>query len=483
MIRRSSVFFGFLIGFSLIFQSCEERKNDEIEKKTVEKTFSFDLDQIKKRGKLIALTENSSTNYFIYRGEPMGYEYDILRAFAKDLGVTLEIKLVPHFDSIFNMLNSGQGDIIACNLTVTKERSRLIDFSNPYLETKQVLIQRKPDNWNSLNQSKRITALIKSPTELAGKTVHVRNNTSYYSRLQSLSEEIGSDIDIQELPGEEDTEESIKKVAEGEIDYTIADKNIALLNQAYYTNLNCDVEVSVSQKISWGVRKSSPELLNAVNDWFGDIKNVPFLAISERKYFKKFKQQNIRVKSDFSSFTNGQISVYDSDIKLHSKRYNFDWRFVSSLIFQESRFDPLAKSWAGAYGLMQIMPQVGEQYGITEDTTIEAQIEVGIKLLRKLDNFWVKFIPDTTTRTKFVLASYNAGLGHVIDARKLTTKYGGDQNTWEGNVEKYMKLKSTPEYYKDPIVKHGYVRGSSVAYYVRHIMGRYHEYQLLLPES
>ncbi|MDQ3047102.1 MAG: transporter substrate-binding domain-containing protein, partial [Bacteroidota bacterium] len=198
---------------------------------------AFDLTEIKQRGKLIALTDNSSTSFYIYKGDSMGYEYDQLRAFANEIGVELQMVVAKNMDSIFNQLNNGEVDIVAANLTVTQERMEIVDFTDPLMLIPQVLIQRKPEGWEKMTKDELQASLIRNTTDLSGKSIVVRKGSSFYSRLKNLEEEIGEPIHVIEAPGDIETEELIAKVAKGEIDFTIADENVALSNQTYYSNI------------------------------------------------------------------------------------------------------------------------------------------------------------------------------------------------------------------------------------------------------
>ncbi len=438
---------------------------------------SHDLSAIKRRGKLVALTDNSSTSFYIYKGDSLGYEYEQLLAFAKSIGVRLEMVVAKNMDTIFDQLNSGEVDIIAANLTVTQERSALVTFSDPLMFVPQVLVQRKPEGWENLSGAELDEKLIRNTVDLSGNYVVVRKGSSFYSRLQSLSEEIGEKINIIEAPGEVDTEQLISMVANGQISHTIADENVALNNQTYYANIDVATHISFPQKISWAVSKDSPDLCKALNSWLRDRKKSEENDLLYTKYFKKKKFTNTGVIK-YASISNGVISEYDDLIKLYSKKINWDWKLLASLIYQESHFSPTARSWAGANGFMQLIPSTAKHYGLdTIDATAEQSLMAGTSFIVDLDRYWSQYITDKNERIKFVLASYNAGLGHVIDARNLADKYGKKKNVWDNNVGNMLLQKSNPMIYNDPIVKCGYCRGQEPYLYVKEILSRYKQYQ------
>lgn len=438
----------------------------------------YDFDKIKKRGKLVVLTDNNSTGYFVYRGEPMGFEYELLNSFSKQNGLELQVEIAKDMNAIFEQLNNGHIDLIAANLTVTKERCEKVDFTDPLLYTKQVLIQRKPEGYDKMPYAKIEKELIRNISNLIGKKVYVRKGSSFYSRLLSLSEEIGGKIDVVEVSGDNDTEALIMKVANGEIDYTIADENVALINQTYYPNIDVKTAISLPQRIAWAVRKTSPMLLNELNTWIKNKINSPEYLIVFNKYYKNTKAAGKRIESEYFSSTGNRISVYDEIIKRHSKKIGWDWRLIASLVCQESRFDPAAQSWTGAYGLMQIIPATSMRYGIDSiSATPEQSLDVGTSYLRRIENYWKDYIKDEAERIKFVLASYNVGLGHVIDARTLTIKYNRKPNLWDNHVAYFLLQKSKPSFYNDPVVKFGYCRGQEPCNYVKEILNRYGHYK------
>jgi len=435
-----------------------------------------DLDDIRERDTLRAIMTYSSTSYFLYRGQPMGYEYELLTRLADHLDLELEVIIADNMDKMFSMLNSGEGDIIAHGMTITQERRDRVNFTLNHTITHQALVQRKPDNWRQMKLHNIDKMLINDAIELIGKPVHVRENSSYYQRLQNLQEEIGGDIDIKTVSGELTTEDLIRKVANDEIKYTVADYNIASINKTYYPILDIDVPVSFSQKIAWAVRKNSPEFLKEVNSWIAAMKQKTAYYVIYNKYFKNTKAYKRRVKSELYSMESGKISKYDPIIKKYADSIGWDWRLLSSMIYQESEFDPKARSWVGAKGLMQMMPRTAEELGYSSLSNPKTSIEAGVKYIRKLESSWQE-IPDERERQKFVMASYNVGPNHVADARRLTKKYEGDPNKWHDEVDKYLLKLASKKYYSQDVVNYGYCRGSEPYEYVREIFERFEHYK------
>jgi membrane-bound lytic murein transglycosylase F len=272
-------------GFLSLFSKCSNG-NSESEEAGSAIIVERDLSDITKDGKLKALTIYSATSYFLYRGEPMGFEYEMLERFAKHLNLELQITVSTDLDSLTHMLNSGEVDLIAHGLTVTTDRMEEIAFTDHLYLVRQVLVQKKPKNWRNISWSRMQDGLIKDPIELIGDTVSVRKNSSYIKRLENLSLEIGGQIFIDTLPGSLSTDEIIKMVDEGKIKYTIADDNIAAINASYYPSLDVSVPISFSQRIAWAMRYDSPELLQAANDWITTQKKGSDYHVIYNRYFK-----------------------------------------------------------------------------------------------------------------------------------------------------------------------------------------------------
>lgn len=482
------LFLGLFLSVSFLVGSCRQNNNETKEKEITSANqlpdpIDFDLDKIKQRDTLIAIVDNSSTGYFIYKGQPMGYEYELLNLLAKELDVKLKLVITKNIDEAFVMLNKGEGDIVAHNLTITKSRKEQVEFTIPHYQTRQVLVQRKPDNWRKMKVHQIEETLIRNPIDLIGKEIYVRKGSSYFTRLENLSEEIGGDILVVEGFADVETEALIKKVASGEIDYTVADDDVAKVNKTYYSNIDIKTAISFPQRIAWAVRKNNPELLKGVNNWISGMQKKTAYYVIYNKYFKSPKASYLRATSSYSSLTGENISPYDATIKKAADRIDWDWRLLASQIYQESKFNPHAESWAGAVGLMQLLPATAEMYGASDLNNPVQSINAGVKYLEWLDKMWAKKVVDPKERIKFILASFNVGQGHVLDARRLATKYGKDPQKWEGNVEEFILKKSQSEFYLDPVVKSGYCRGEEPVKYVREIISRYDKYKQLIKEE
>ncbi|MCB0761519.1 MAG: transporter substrate-binding domain-containing protein [Flavobacteriales bacterium] len=475
---RSSFIERLLLGSLLLFSFLLLNSCSEIQNRTHKGADPIvrDLPQIRESGKLILLTENTSTSYFLYRGQPVGYDYDLVKAFAKSQGLELEVKVIHDLNKMFDLLRSGEGDIIACNLVVNAERQQIVDFTVPIGETRQVLVQRKPEGWRKMRRKQWEDSLIRTIPDLQGKTILAHKYSSFWSRLYDIQHEQGIQIDIREAPGDIDSEELIHLVAEGEIPFTVADENVALLNHTYNASIDVETAISVPQQIAWAVRPNADSLLVALDEWLSSPGNNRLLAYTHTKYFESVKDQKARVQSEFSSLGGNRISMYDEAIKTHSEELDWDWRLLASLVYTESRFDPDARSWAGAFGLMQLMPVTAERFGIDSTMKEEANIQAGVGYLKYLNKFWMPRVEDNSERIQFVLASYNVGHGHVLDAQNLAIELGLDPQKWDDNVELALEYKSQARYYQMDCVKYGYCRGNAASLYVKNVLNQYKHY-------
>jgi len=454
------IFLAVLLVFSFI--NCERKTSEVVE-------VQRDLADILADGEIVAVTDYNATSYFVYKGEPMGYQYDMLRDLATFLGVKLKILTENDIDKSFEMLKQGEVDIIASSLAITTQRKEELDFTIPHGETSQVLVQRVPKNGKPA---------IKKPLELSGKVVYVQKSSAGAQRLKNLSDEIGEEITIVELPNY-DADKLIELVATGEIDLAVCDESVALVKSNYFKNINIDVPIGFPQKTAWAVRKSSHELRKRVDGWLEGYLQTAHYRNIELKYFSQERFVR-RASNDYFYIYTGKISPWDEYFKKYSKGIGWDWRLLASLVYQESRFQHNVTSSKGASGLMQMMPQTAEYFGIDDTVSPVKQIEVGVKYIKWLeDRFASSDIPKEEV-VKFVLASYNAGIGHVIDARNLARKYGRDPNTWDNNVEYFIQNKL--QFSDDSAVKHGKLRGNETTRYVKEIIDRYQHYKNIIEE-
>lgn len=231
---------------------------------------------------------------------------------------------------------------------------------------------------------------------------------------------------------------------------------------------------------AWAVRKDSPLLSASLSQWmtahqkdFFDYTTIKIKSSSGRTYVPRRK-----VASPILNAARGQISQYDDLFKKYAIQCQWDWRLMAAQAYQESAFDPQAVSYMGAMGLMQLMPGTARDVGVSQSEVFvpERNVQGASKLINQLNTHYA-FISNADERLNFILAAYNAGPGHVDDARALAKKYGKNPNVWLGNVDAFVLKMSDSQYYNQPEVKYGYFRGGETYDYVNSIRARWNEYK------
>lgn len=429
-----------------------------------------DLPEIQARDTLTAATLYSSTSYFQYKMQAMGYEYEMVADFARSQGLELEIKVAANGNELLRMLDEGEADVVAYPILSTQQNKQRYLFCGQEEQSCQVLVQR----------ANKGDTVLTDVTQMLGKEVFIKKHSRYANRIENLNQELGGGIHIRYIDSDSITgEDLIAMVSKGEISYTVCDENIARLNRTYYWNIDTKLKISFMQRSSWIVRQDSPALAQAIDAWASDTnRKRSFNAITKRYY----ELGKLNESSQPLPVKPGHISPYDELFQKHAPLLDWDWRLLAAISYQESHFNPNVVSWAGAEGLMGIMPNTARALGVMphELKDPDMGIRTGVDCLRRFRQGFSS-IANPEEVVKFTLAAYNAGIGHVYDAQRLAEKYGKDPQIWDHNVADFIRLKSDPEYYNDPVCKHGYLRGSETFDYVKEIMARYHQYCLKTP--
>jgi membrane-bound lytic murein transglycosylase F len=434
---------------------------------------TFDLDSIKKRGKLILLTENSASTYYLYKNQKKGFDYELVKAFAKHIGVGLEVKTLDDVDEMFKMLNSGEGDIIASNLTVTPKRSAVVNFTESLYQTRQILAQRK----FPLGHPDSLYTLVTDSSGLSQIPITVHRYSAFYERLEDLQRTMGKLFVITDAPGSISTDDLLRLANAGEIHATITDENLLHMGMEDYPELDMSYAVSEDQEIAWAVRKTSPQLLKTLNGWLQRNSIQKKVSATYAKYFSADEPETPSMVYIMPKLQPGAISPYDSLFKAYAPQINWDWRMLAALAFQESRFNPNAQSRSGAFGLMQLMPETAVRFGCSPSPDAECSIQASVKYLKYLQSLWRKKVPNEAQRNKFILASYNIGQGHVLDAQNLARELGLQDTVWNGHVAEALLLKQQEKYYSMPVVKHGYCYAKEPYQFVGKIEALFEHYK------
>jgi len=430
-------------------------------KKQSQLVYKDDLTGIKNRQVLRVLTRNNAATYFVWRGQFLGFEYDLMKRFADTHGLHLEMVVPNRWGDLIPTLNAGGGDLIAASMTITDARRKQgVEFTSPYNLVTEELVGRASE------------PEFKDAKGLTGRTVVIRKSSSYWSTMQQLIDD-GIDFRLEAAPDNMETEEIISRVASGEYDLTVSDSHILSVELIWRSDIKPVLTLNGPVAHGWAVRKDNPKLLAALNEFLEKEYKGRFYNYVYGKYFKNSDRILDHVASHQEHAAKGNISPYDAQVQKYAEEYGFDWALIVAQMYQESRFDPQAESWAGARGLMQILPTTGELFGVQDLHAVDTSIHTGVRYLAWLQE---RFEPDLTVQDRmwFTLAAYNAGLGHVRDARILARKMGWNPDRWFNNVDRAMLLLSRRSFYQ--LATHGYARGKETVDYVRQIRDRYNAY-------
>jgi len=411
------------------------------------------LERIKRSGEITLLTRNNAHCYYNYKGRLEGFEYDLAKAFSDYLGVELKV-ITPSWEGLIDALQSGEGDFIAASMTITPSREKTVDFSREYLIIQQKVIIHKNNHE------------IKKIEDLKGKTIHVRRGTSYEERLKELQNEgLGFHIKLyDDVP----TEELIRMVAEGEIEVAISDSNVALLNRRYYPDIRIAFPIEEPQSLGWVIKKNDDAFLKEINKFLKEIQKSGTFAKIYQKYYADVEIFDYVDLRKYHQRITTRLPEYKTIIEKVAEKSGFDWRLIAAVIYQESHFDPNARSYTGVRGLMQLTEITAHEMGIKNRLDPEQSITGGVKYLEKLYKMYD--VAKDSDRTFITLASYNVGRGHVLDAQVIAREKGLDPNTW-AVLEQILPLLRYPKYYKK--TKYGYCRGTEPVRYVNRIITYY----------
>lgn len=427
------------------------------------KRFTGDFDQIRKRRVLRVLMRNNAASYFLYRGELMGFEYELAREFADYHGLRLEVVVPPSYRELTTWLLEGKADIALGFLEVDEKQRRLgVAYSRPYHYAQQHIVVHQDDPAQSL-------------ADLDHRTIFVRHHSHYWERLSRLQQE-GARFSLRATDDKVETEQLIQMVSRGKYKATLADEHLLDIELAKGVPVRSAFALEEQIPHAIALRKRNPKLKQMLDEFVKRIYKGEFYNVTYNKYFKSRRSVQRLARGRVIDALKGQISPYDKLVRKYANRYGFDWRLVTAQMYQESRFDPKAKSPVGARGLMQLMPRTARSMGIEDISDPASSIRGGVKYLDWLRDRFDASLP-VSERTWFTLAAYNAGAGHVQDARRLAGQIGLDPNRWFGHTEEAMLLLSKRHYAKK--ARYGYVNGREPVNYVRDIRQRFEAYLAL----
>lgn len=406
---------------------------------------------------------NNLSSYYVWRGELLGFHYELAKRFATDHKLRYEIIVAPDNAALIDYLIEDKADIALGFLTPTAQRkAQGISFSRPYHYASELLIahQSFPE--------------IATPAELGNAKVYIRPSSAYWQSALLLKKQ-DPQLQLIAVAEDQETESIIAEVANKKYQMTIADNHIVDIEMTFRDNIHSLMSLGAPKGQSWAVKSGNSELLAKADAFIKKYYKGLFYNVLYNKYFKnaqRLEQQYIDYEQLKES---GVLSPYDEIVKKYAQQYEFDWRLLVAQMHQESRFDPKATSTAGAKGLFQVMPRTAEELGIKDVTVPEQGIKAGVRYMD-----WVRerMVADGVQDDQllwFTLASYNAGAGHVRDAVRLAKQMGWHGDIWFDNVEQAMLLLAQSKYAAK--ARYGYVRGEEPVTYIREIKRRFESYQ------
>lgn len=405
---------------------------------------------------IVFVTHNGPTTYYLNsEGKPTGIEYELAQLFVKQYYPDYEIRftLVNSISDVIPTLLKNKAHIAAANLTVTHLREHLVLFSPPYQETQQQLI------FNSeINQKP------KKLTDLHDKKIAVPEGTSYAERLTELQEEYPA-LHWHAVK-HTNTESLLEEVADGVLDFTVADSYIAALMQNYYPNLDVALPVGPADKIAWAMsKKADPKLVHNVNEFFKKIKKDGALRNLLDRYYGHNERLNTLDITTFMKRINTLLPKYVHLFKQAQDLTGLDWRLLAAVSYRESHWDTYNTSPTNVRGLMMLTEETADRMGVTDRLDPKQSIPAGAKYILKLKDTIPERIPEPD-RTYMALAAYNIGYAHVEDARVLAKRLGLNPDSW-ADIKKTLVLLKNPEYYST--LKYGYASGGAPVIFVESV--------------
>ncbi|NMP15630.1 transporter substrate-binding domain-containing protein [Thalassotalea sp. Y01] len=414
---------------------------------------------ITKRRTIRIVMRNTISSYYLWKGQLMGFHYELAKDFAKQHKLRYEILVADDNIEMFEMIKTGEADIALGFFTPNQHRAEQgLAFSRPYHYASEQIVAGPND------------PPIESVHDLKYRNIAVRKSSSYYQTLMDL-QSIIPQITVSEAPEEYDTEQIIEGVASGEFDLTLADNHLVDMELNLDTKITPSIFIGKEKAQSWIFKDGNNQLREKIDSYIKRTYRGLFYNLIHKRYF----EADGLIDKHHDAYENlqagGNLSPYDEIVEKYAAQYGFDPHLLIAQMHQESRFDPNATSFAGAQGLFQIMPRTAKQLNIIDVTDPEKGIHAGIKYMAWVSERMQEQEVRDDQLTWFTLASYNAGPGHVIDAMRLAEQKGWQRDIWFNNVERAILLLSQRKY--SAKARYGYVRGQEPVTYVRNIRRKY----------
>jgi membrane-bound lytic murein transglycosylase F len=406
------------------------------------------------RDTLRVLVLRDPLSYEPGNGAPGGLEHDLLARYASWAGLPMVPVPVDHPDTMLLWLQQGRGDVIAAQRAPEGPWREHIAFTAPYQQVAPLLVRLRPD------------PLVPSTRRPVDTVVVSRWSPFAFRRLNVDSALVDGAVLLRDTTGPEDV---LVAVALGRRQAAVVSEACAVSEAQRFPHLSFGPRVGAPVDLAFGVRSNAPRLLRSLNAWLADPGERIFVNERIGAVEGSVKQRGALGGGRVSPLGTDTISPFDSLFQLHADSLSLDWRLLAAVAFKESRFDTAAVSSQGAGGLMQMMPGTAEALGVDARDGVSGQVRGASRYLAELDTLWRGSVPAEDQRLKFVLASYNAGPGHIKDAQKLARELGLDPQRWDGEVERALLLLNKPRFNQLPFVRNGSCKGWQTFLYVREV--------------
>jgi len=448
--RKKYHLINFFVLLSLLLFGCTPKNN------------KADFQQILDRGYVTVGTLFEPNSYYIDAHGPAGFEYELAKKYAEFLGVKLKIVPSYNLSDLLPKLDNGTVDFLAAGLSVTPNRLKEYNFSPSYNEVSQKVIFKQGNSRP------------RSINDLTGKFM-VASQSSHAENLAKLK--LSHDTLQWQETDEFDSEELLVKVLEGELDYTVVDSHTLAISRRYYPEISIGFSLIRTEQLAWMVSKQGNDaILASLIEFFGQVHHDGTLLALDDKYYGHIEQFNYVDTRLFIQAINKKLPKYQSIFEKYGQE--IDWRLLAAISYQESHWNPHARSFTGVRGMMMLTLPTAKQMGIKSRLDADQSVRGGAKYFKRMIDKMPERIqlPD---RTWFALASYNIGFGHLNDARIITQQQGGDPDRWF-DVKKRLPLLKQKKYYKK--TKYGYARGDEPIRYVENIR-RYYQTLSMVAEK
>ena len=415
------------------------------------------LERIKEDGVLRVVTRNSPATYFQDRNGETGFEYELVKRFADELGVKLEIQTADNLDDIFAQLSAPSGPVLAAaGLVSSEQRSAQVRFSHPYLEVSPQVIYR--------NGRSRPT----DPQGLVGKKIMVLKGSSHAEQLAALKKQYPA-LEYEESDAVE-VVDLLRMVDEGQIDLTLVDSNELAMNQVYFSNVRVAFDLGEARSQRWAVAPGEDNsLLNEVNAFLDEAEGNGVLQRLKDRYYGHVDVLGYVGAYTFAQHLQQRLPRYEKHFKASAKVEGVDWRLLAAIGYQESMWQPEVTSKTGVRGLMMLTQRTAQAMGVSNRLDARQSIQGGAKYFRLIKAQLDDSIQEPD-RTWFALAAYNVGSGHLEDARTLAKREKLDPNKWL-DVKKMLPRLAQKQWYRQ--TKYGYARGGEPVHFVANIRRYY----------